>query len=1161
MNKEEMQIPDVVYIDTPISKQKIIRKTIKEIANAKDLLNSKYIIPQKNYNMAIAYGLAYHNILTKENTGLDFKSSKDYILKAPKKLKQKRLENICNAIFNDKSITEKFNLSIALFEYEKMTGEFIISELINKHKGFLIYVAIIENQYCFLTNPTAISKKDNFCELCLTFYNRGQKCLCTNPCPACKTRTCEGKTENIAAVKQKVHTLQSYLPPELLNIIRLMLDISTECKDCNNNFYSVSCFNKHINTCLNNVRCSKCFKKYDSTKIQHDCRLQQCNNCSKYVVISKHKCYIQPLIDDGKYKKESKLIYYDYECYVNGEQHIPFLIIACYSNSSRYECFLTDEHNNANDNFCKWLFQQDHKYATAMAHNSKGYDIHFIRQWLHENNQTIEHPIFRGNKLLYMRASNFKLRFLDSSAFVQAPLSSFPATFGLSIGGKGYFPYSYVNTNNINDPLCSVPKKEFSIPYDMLSNEERFKEFDIWYNTLKDTPDKTILDHAIEYCKQDVHILQQGMNSFRKSFTIDGLDPFKSITIAGACMKIFKHSYLSDKIIAIDCMTRKQNQSAKEKAWLATIEYNQKITLQRQYELKLVLKSGKNRKKNTTFYIDGFHEQSRTCYEFLGCYYHGCPTHFPDGINKKLQRPFQDLHNRIQSKIRHLEEAGYKVEICWECQTEQYNMALVDRHTEINMRDALFGGISEAIYNRYICSNREKIYYIDYTSLYPTIMWGEARGITPSTKNDIDYFHYPIGHPEYVASLKGDIENDLLKGKYYGFWKGKIIAPKKLFQPLLLKGAFHKRYRASCYSCIKSQDKECQHTDEEKCFIATYTTIEVQKALQLGYKIIETYAILNFPDTFSVWDDVNEDYQLSIQSRSIFKDYVAHFFAMKTEASGFPPHCRTNEDKIKYVEDFAKTYNLRLNKNNIKKNKVARAVAKLALNSLWGKFGMREDMRKHKELNLTLTKNLKEFKEMKKTMEIYNISMITENIVQVEYKSDLDEQILDVSVPIASFTTAHARLRLYKAMELINHDVLYMDTDSLIYVVKQDKNPIVLGDNLGDFTNELQTDEYIEEFYSSGVKSYAYKTNKGTISIKNKGIRMNDESSSILGFEAFKKCALDKKPIENIPQTLFKIDKQSSSISTRENYTKTMSYTLTKRQTKDQDYKTYPYGY
>ena len=64
------------------------------------------------------------------------------------------------------------------------------------------------------------------------------------------------------------------------------------------------------------------------------------------------------------------------------------------------------------------------------------------------------------------------------------------------------------------------------------------------------------------------------------------------------------------------------------------------------------------------------------------------------------------------------------------------------------------------------------------------------------------------------------------------------------------------------------------------------------------------------------------------------------------------------------------------------------------------------------------------------------------------------------NVFIAAFTTAYARLKLYSCLELMQDKILYVDTDSLIYVVKKGKTPLKLGNYLGDLTDELGVTQF-----------------------------------------------------------------------------------------------------
>ena len=70
-----------------------------------------------------------------------------------------------------------------------------------------------------------------------------------------------------------------------------------------------------------------------------------------------------------------------------------------------------------------------------------------------------------------------------------------------------------------------------------------------------------------------------------------------------------------------------------------------------------------------------------------------------------------------------------------------------------------------------------------------------------------------------------------------------------------------------------------------------------------------------------------------------------------------------------------------------------------------------------------------------------------------------------------------SRLRLYEALELLGKRALYFDTDSIIYLEEPSQPNPSLGDYRGEFTNELEVDDYIAEFMSGGPKNCAALSN------------------------------------------------------------------------------------
>lgn len=63
-----------------------------------------------------------------------------------------------------------------------------------------------------------------------------------------------------------------------------------------------------------------------------------------------------------------------------------------------------------------------------------------------------------------------------------------------------------------------------------------------------------------------------------------------------------------------------------------------------------------------------------------------------------------------------------------------------------------------------------------------------------------------------------------------------------------------------------------------------------------------------------------------------------------------------------------------------------------------------------------------------------------------------------INIFIACLTTALARLKLYAELEKLNEQVLYYDTDSVIYSCKEGEVKVPTGVFLGQMTDELGGD-------------------------------------------------------------------------------------------------------
>jgi len=174
----------------------------------------------------------------------------------------------------------------------------------------------------------------------------------------------------------------------------------------------------------------------------------------------------------------------------------------------------------------------------------------------------------------------------------------------------------------------------------------------------------------------------------------------------------------------------------------------------------------------------------------------------------------------------------------------------------------------------------------------------------------------------------------------------------------------------------------------------------------------------------------------------------------------------------------------------------------------------------------------------------------------------------NLNIFVACFTTCWARLRLYAALEELGEHVLYYDTDSVIYLEDEGQPSPVLGDYLGEFTSELDPDNFIEEFVSGGPKNYGYKTKNGHVECKVRGFRLNWEGKTQLNYKVMRQNVLDKiqKPQKKPRQTQvvnshqIVRDPKQYELETQPGY-KYYQLVYDKRVVDRPTLKTYPYGY
>jgi len=157
---------------------------------------------------------------------------------------------------------------------------------------------------------------------------------------------------------------------------------------------------------------------------------------------------------------------------------------------------------------------------------------------------------------------------------------------------------------------------------------------------------------------------------------------------------------------------------------------------------------------------------------------------------------------------------------------------------------------------------------------------------------------------------------------------------------------------------------------------------------------------------------------------------------LKAEASGYPSWVCSPEDEELYIETFWKNEGIRLDGESIKSNAAKRVLAKLCLNSMWGKLTERNDRTQTRVI--TEPKELYNFQSVP-GIEVTNLAFASDDVVWISWKHSAEEHVRNLrhtNEVIGAYVTAGARMHLYLYLDRLGERTIYCDTDSVIYNLK-----------------------------------------------------------------------------------------------------------------------------
>lgn len=106
------------------------------------------------------------------------------------------------------------------------------------------------------------------------------------------------------------------------------------------------------------------------------------------------------------------------------------------------------------------------------------------------------------------------------------------------------------------------------------------------------------------------------------------------------------------------------------------------------------------------------------------------------------------------------------------------------------------------------------------------------------------YEKYPVGHPVIITNNFKDIH------QYFGIAKVLVKPPKGLFHPVLPVISNKKLKFPLCRKCADGESQnECHCTGDQRSFVGTWCTPELELACKKGYEILKIYEVYHFEET------------------------------------------------------------------------------------------------------------------------------------------------------------------------------------------------------------------------------------------------------------------------------------------------------------------------
>lgn len=429
-------------------------------------------------------------------------------------------------------------LSILVRMYGLRQGLHRLRDVEDRREDVTYLNMMVNNKHCHpIMTMTGLLLRSYYCASCdVGYQNKTDHKRCGRNCFYCRTDACPGICGQVKWVN---------------------------CRDCLRGFPGRECFEAHlepdkkgvstcdkVHSCGRRTRGKKCSlfdPQWYHNEEHHVCGDTRCHNCGYYDCDG---CAMKVKAPKAHVKN---VVYFDFECtQFTGVHEVTHVVASCLGEPG-FVVFKPrgEDYSRVLGEFVEWLIARATclEGLTAVAHNGGAYDFQFIYKWCLANETPVSGLLKSGQKLKHLIIGGKKgVRLVDSIAFLAMPLSFFPKTFGLTEMKKGYFPHLFNEPRHFSY-VGAYPEPRMYMA-DMMGVKVREKFLEWHKERVAEGEVFHFEEDMLAYCKSDVDILERGFEVFRLNYVEStGVDPLAYVTIAGACMGVFRSTFLEEEAV------------------------------------------------------------------------------------------------------------------------------------------------------------------------------------------------------------------------------------------------------------------------------------------------------------------------------------------------------------------------------------------------------------------------------------------------------------------------------------------------------------------------------------------------------------------------------------------------------------------------------------